>query len=171
MMVGTFSGRKLAQMPPRFGTCRVGEARWSDDAVNLARALLRTVGYDGIAQTEFKRDARDGTFRLMELNTRLWQWHSLARRCGVDLVGMAYAAATGGTPVPATSGPRHDGRRWVPLVPSWRAGRAAGEGRRTLLRQGVGRIEEPILSLRDPVPGARVVAGSLLGLVRRRGRA
>jgi len=169
-LVGTFCGRKLAQMPPRFGTCRVGEARWSDEAVNLARALLVTVGYDGIAQTELKRDPRDGTFRLMELNTRLWQWHSLARRCGVDLVAMAYAGATGGRPRAAQSGPRHDGRRWVPIVPSWRAGRAAGESRRTLLRQSAGLVEEPILSLRDPEPGARVVAGAVLGRIRRRGR-
>ncbi len=168
VLSGTFSGRKLAQMPPRFGTCRVGEARWSDEAVALAQRLLETVGYDGVAQTEFKQDPRDGSFRLMELNTRLWQWHSLARRCGVDLVAMAYRHALGEPVATAASGPRHDGKRWVPVVPSWRSGRAHGESRLHLARQAAGVDEEPILSLRDPVPGMRLLAGTVAGAVKRR---
>ena len=47
--------------------------------------------------------------------------------------------------------------------PRGAAGRAAGESRCTSLRQSAGLVEEPILSLRDPVPGARVLAGAVLG--------
>ena len=39
--LGLFCGRKLVQMPRGFGTCRVGEARWREDAVEQALALLR----------------------------------------------------------------------------------------------------------------------------------
>ena len=104
----------------------------------------------------------------MELNTRLWQWHSLARRCGVDLVAMAYRHALGEPVATAASGPRHDGKRWVPVVPSWRSGRAHGESRLHLARQAAGVDEEPILSLRDPVPGMRLLAGTVVGAVKRR---
>ena len=38
--LGLFCGRKLVQMPRGFGTCRVGEARWRDDVVEQALALL-----------------------------------------------------------------------------------------------------------------------------------
>ncbi len=165
---GVFCGRKLAQMPPRFGTARVAEARFEPEPIELARRLLAELDYRGIAQTEFKRDPRDGTFRLMEVNPRLWQWHSLARRCGVDLVGMAYREAIGGDPGRATSSPRDDGRRWVPTVAHWRSARAHGESRRQALRPLVGLVEEPILSFRDPLPGAKTLAGALVGPLRRR---
>ena len=58
-----FCGRKLVQMPRGFGTCRVGEARWRDDVVEQALALLDALGYHGIAQTEFRLDPRDGALQ------------------------------------------------------------------------------------------------------------
>ena len=88
--LGMFCGRKLLQAPAGVGTCRVGEAVWDDDAVDGALRLLSELGFHGISQVEYKRDARDGSLRLMEVNARLWQWHSLAADCGVDLVGIAY---------------------------------------------------------------------------------
>ena len=93
-------------MPRGFGTCRVGEARWRDDAVEQALALLDELGYHGIAQTEFRQDARDGELRLMEVNPRLWQWHGLARACGVDLPRIAYEDTLGRPPAPVALGPR-----------------------------------------------------------------
>ncbi len=79
--------------------------------MRLGEALLAATGFDGITQIEFKRDPRDGSFRLIEINLRTWQWHSLARRCGVDLVGMCYRHATGEDVADARSGSRHDGLR------------------------------------------------------------
>lgn len=165
---GVFCGRKLAQMPPRFGTARVAEARFDHEPIRLATRLLAELEYRGIAQTELKRDVRDGSYRLMEVNPRLWQWHSLARRCGVDLVGMAYRDAIGGDPGRATSSPRDDGRRWVPTVAHWRSAREHGESRRDALRPLLGLVEEPILSLRDPLPGLKTLVGAALGPVRSR---
>ncbi len=166
--VGTFCGRKLVQRPPIFGTCRVGEARWADEPVAYADQLLRTSGFDGITQIEFKRDPRDGSYRLIEINLRTWQWHSLARRCGVDLVGMCYRTACGEDVGRAISGPRHDGRRWVAAVPHLKAGFAGREGLRDIARPLVGLIEEPVFSLRDPKPGAVQAAGLVVGPVKRR---
>lgn len=166
--VGTFCGRKLVQRPPIFGTCRVGEARWDDAAVAYADALLRTSGFDGITQIEFKRDPRDGTFRLIEINLRSWQWHSLARRCGVDLVGMCYRSACGEPVMRAVSGPRHDGKRWVAAVPHVKAGVANREGVGSIVKPLAGLIEEPVFSVRDPKPGAVQLAGLVVGPVKRR---
>ena len=52
-----------------------------NDAQDVA-AALRAVGFHGISQVEFKRDPRDGVYKLMEINPRLWQWHGLAAACG-----------------------------------------------------------------------------------------
>jgi D-aspartate ligase len=114
--LGIFSGRKLRQTPPGIGTCRVGEAVWVRDAVDAALRLLEAFDYFGLSQVEFKRDPRDGKFKLMEINPRLWQWHGLAAACGVDLPRIAYADLVGETPEQVTmNGER---KRWaITLMP------------------------------------------------------
>ena len=109
--LGVFCGRKLRQTPPGIGTCRVGEAVWVQEIVDGARRLLRSFGYHGLSQVEFKRDARDGRFKLMEINPRLWQWHGLAVACGVDLPRIAYADLTGRERPESTL--QRDGKRWA----------------------------------------------------------
>src|ERR671936_1120007 len=93
--LGVFCGRKLRQTPRGIGTCRVGEAVWVQEIVDDALRLLAAFDYRGLSQVEFKRDPRDGRFKLMEINARLWQWHGLAGACGVDLPRIAYADLTG----------------------------------------------------------------------------
>jgi predicted ATP-grasp superfamily ATP-dependent carboligase len=46
--------------------------------------LLRRIGWRGVASAEYKRDPRDGRFRLMEINGRCYLSHMLATRCGVN---------------------------------------------------------------------------------------
>jgi predicted ATP-grasp superfamily ATP-dependent carboligase len=117
--LGVFSGRKLRQTPRGIGTCRVGEAVWVQDAVDGALRLLEAFGYFGLSQVEFKRDARDGKFKLMEINPRLWQWHGLAAACGVDLPLVAYADLVGKAPPTATM--NGEGKRWaITLLPGER---------------------------------------------------
>lgn len=117
--LGVFSGRKLLQTPPGVGTCRVGEAIWMQDAVDAALRLLAAFGYHGLSQVEFKRDPRDGRFKLMEINPRLWQWHGLATACGVDLPRLAYADLVGEHPEEATM--NSAGKRWaITLLPGER---------------------------------------------------
>jgi predicted ATP-grasp superfamily ATP-dependent carboligase len=173
--LGVFCGRKLLQMPRGFGTCRLGEARWRDDVVEQALAVLRELGHRGIAQTEFRLDERDSRLKLMEVNPRLWQWHSLAAACGVDIPAIAYADALGRPPQPVRSGPDCDGRRWVALAAHLRATRAEGGSATSALRSlGDGTVEAT-LDWRDPLPaavsGAGVVTAPVLrsarGLMRR----
>jgi D-aspartate ligase len=117
--LGVFCGRKLRQTPPGIGTCRVGEAVWVPEVVDAALKLLAAFEYHGLSQVEFKRDERDGRFRLMEINPRLWQWHGLATACGVDLPRIAYADLVG---EPASDAQMNgDGKRWaITLLPGER---------------------------------------------------
>jgi D-aspartate ligase len=117
--LGLFCGRKLRQTPPGVGTCRVGEAVWVEEVVEQGLRLLRELGHTGISQVEFKRDPRDGSYRLMEVNPRLWQWHGLAAACGVDLPRIAYEDLTGKRPDPVSMNGRR--RRWaITLLPGER---------------------------------------------------
>ena len=150
--LGLFSGRKLRQTPPGVGTCRVGEAVWVDEVVDQGLRLLRAVGFHGISQVEFKRDPRDGVYKLMEINPRLWQWHGLAAACGVDLPRIAYRDLLGECPGPARM--NGAGRRWAISVMS---GSPAAFQRPPYV--------DAVFALDDPVPAlaqaARVVRGAL----------
>jgi D-aspartate ligase len=117
--LGVFCGRKLRQTPPGIGTCRVGEAVWVEELVEAALRLLRAFDFHGLSQVEFKRDERDGRYKLMEINPRLWQWHGLAAACGVDLPRIAYADLVGETPEDVRMD--GDGKRWaITLLPGER---------------------------------------------------
>ena len=37
-----------------------------------------------VAELEFKYDARDDTYKLLDVNPRFWTWHSLGAQAGVD---------------------------------------------------------------------------------------
>jgi D-aspartate ligase len=109
--LGLFSGHKLSQTRGFMGSARVGEAVWVGEVVEQGLVLLRALGYHGISQVETKRDPRDGRFKLMEVNPRLWQWHSLAAACGVDLPYIAYRDLVGDPLPPARM--HGDGKRWA----------------------------------------------------------
>ncbi len=96
----------------------------------------------------------------MEVNPRLWQWHGLARACGVDLPRIAYED-TLGRPLPAVrSGPEHDGKRWVAAVAHLRSSHAEGTGLRETLAPLRGRdVVEATFDLRDPLPTLITASG------------
>ena len=109
--LGVFCGRKLRQTPPTVGTCRVGEAIWVQEVVDSGLRFLAALEYRGVSQVEFKRDPRDGRYKLMEINPRLYQWHGLAAACGVDLPLLAYRDLLG-LPCPPVE-MRRGGKRWA----------------------------------------------------------
>jgi D-aspartate ligase len=151
--LGIFCGRKLRQTPPGIGTCRVGEAVWVQQAVDAALMLLRAFGYTGLSQVEFKRDARDGRFKLMEINPRLWQWHGLATACGVDLPRIAYADLVGESPPAAHM--NGSGKRWaITLLP----------GERPALQRPP--YVDAVFAADDPKPGLVHLARVLRSAVR-----
>ena len=131
--LGLFSGRKLRQTPPGVGTCRVGEALWVDEVVDQGLKLLRALSFHGLSQVELKRDPRDGAFKLMEVNPRLFQWHGLAAACGVDLPLIAYRDLTGERVEPVSANGSH--KRWaITLLAGRVACAAAAALRRRRLR-------------------------------------
>ena len=57
---------------------------------NYGSRILKEIGYYGLSEVEFKKDPRDGKYKLLEINARTWLWHSLAIRCGVDFPFLQY---------------------------------------------------------------------------------
>ncbi len=93
---GLFARRRERIFPADFGNssyCRsIALADVSTAIASLDRLLSET-RYRGIFSAEFKRDARTGEFRLLEINTRAWWYVEFAARCGVNVCRMAYQDA------------------------------------------------------------------------------
>ena len=54
----------------------------------IARTILEATKWHGPAQIEFKKDSRDGSYKFIEFNTKLWGTLDLSIKAGVDFPGM-----------------------------------------------------------------------------------
>lgn len=134
-----FTAAKLRSAPPRIGSPRVVRSQHVPEVIEPGRRLLRALGYSGFSCTEFKRDARDGSYRLMEVNGRHNMSSRLAARCGMDFPWLEYRHHVfGERPAPRDF---EDGVYWIDL---------SRDVAHTLLhwrseRYGIARLLEPYL--------------------------
>ena len=98
-----FMLQKLRNFPAHFGVGSCCVSRFEPEILALGRGILGKVGYRGVGSIEFKRDARDGLWKLIEVNARYWQQVALAEACGMNFPLIHYLAATG-QPIPAPTG-------------------------------------------------------------------
>jgi D-aspartate ligase len=108
-----FTARKIRQYPPRFGTTCLAESRWVPEIADTSRRLLAALDYRGLVDVEFKRDPRDGVFKIIEVNARIGLQHQLAAAAGANLPLAAWhdLAGVSGPPAP----PPRDGVKWMIL--------------------------------------------------------
>jgi D-aspartate ligase len=88
-----FARRRKRIYPPDFGnsTSMVSVPLSEvEGAIDSVHRVLAAAEYRGIFSVEFKRDPRDGAFKLLEINSRPWWFVDFAVRCGVDVCRMAY---------------------------------------------------------------------------------
>jgi D-aspartate ligase len=95
---GFFAYRRLREFPQRFGTNSLIESISISNVLFLKETIekyLRSLRYCGIFEAEFKRDQRDGSFKLLEINARSWWQNSFPTKCGINVILMAYLDAIG----------------------------------------------------------------------------
>jgi D-aspartate ligase len=167
-----FPRRRLRIYPPDFGnstsmvSVRLDEVPGAIDAV---RKVLGAVRYRGIFSAEFKRDPRDGLFKLLEVNARPWWFVDFAVRSGVDVCRMAYDDVRGLELPPVENYevgarciyPYYDFFAMQPLL-------ASGEMTYSRWFGEFVRAKQPIGCWDDPVPGLVGVTRVLSAAVRRR---
>jgi D-aspartate ligase len=90
--------RKLRQYPPLYGDSSLHITVEAPEVAALSRSLLRTINYRGFVGVEFKFDARDHTYRLMEVNARTHSSNQLAISAGVDFPWIGYQYLAGFDP-------------------------------------------------------------------------
>lgn len=112
--VAEFTARRSRQYPVDFGyTSTFVEVVEEPELVAAARLLLGSIRHHGLVEIEFKRDPRDGSLKLLDVNPRPWSWFGLASAAGVDLGSMLWEKANGRQPAAATAKP---GTAWMYMV-------------------------------------------------------
>jgi D-aspartate ligase len=152
-----FTKRKIRQYPVGFGTGSYHVTVWDPEVAERGLAFVRGVGLRGLANVEFKRDARNGELKLIECNHRFTAPTELLRLAGLDLAVFVYDQLRGRRP--ATSGAYRDGvRLWLPVedVRAFRQMRRSGD---LTLGQWVASISRPkhtpMFRWSDPQPAVR----------------
>jgi predicted ATP-grasp superfamily ATP-dependent carboligase len=93
--VAFFGHRRLRERPATGGVSVLSESiEPNPEAQRIARALLESVGWHGVAMVEFKVSA-EGTPYLIEVNGRFWGSLQLAIDAGVDFPWLLYQMAVG----------------------------------------------------------------------------
>lgn len=156
-IVATFTSQKLGQVPADFGDGLIVRAARAPELIPLGQRVIRHFGYYGMADIEFKWDARAKLFKLLDINPRPWLWINLLTACGVNLSHAAYLDALD-YPIDPTLFEQHDFQtRWISmrgcLVSLIRSlgTRRHNEELLGLLRHFRGRRIGPLFSMKDPL--------------------
>ena len=87
---GAFVWQKIRQCPKDFGVGSLTKSIHDDSLSSEALKFFREIGYRGVGSLEFKRDERDGEFRLIELNARTWLQNVQATYSGINFPMIQY---------------------------------------------------------------------------------
>lgn len=85
-----FTAQQLRNAPPEFGSPRVVISKHIPEVIEPGRRILKAMGFYGYSCIEFKKDARDGVYKLMEVNGRHNLSSLLAIRCGINFPWIHY---------------------------------------------------------------------------------
>ncbi len=85
-----FTAEHIRNAPPQWGSPRVALSKSIPEIIEPGRKILQAMGFYGYACTEFKKDARDGVYKLMEVNGRHNLSTLLALRCGINFPWLQY---------------------------------------------------------------------------------
>jgi predicted ATP-grasp superfamily ATP-dependent carboligase len=98
-VIASFAHRRIREKPPSGGQSVLCESVAVEPAAAaFAARLLQQMNWEGVAMVEFKRDLRDGSLKLMEINGRFWGSLQLAIDAGVDFPNLLVALRNGAPP-------------------------------------------------------------------------
>lgn len=96
-----FSTQKTRQFPSDFGVGCYMTAEHNPELIDLGRKFFEGIGYTGVGSIEFKKDDKDGLYKLMELNPRFWQQNYQATQAGINFPYINYLDCIGEQVEPA----------------------------------------------------------------------
>jgi D-aspartate ligase len=153
--LASLTARRTRQSPADFGrSSTFVETVTCPEVVEPSLRLLREIRFTGLIEVEYKRDPRDGEMKLLDANPRVWGWHTLCGRAGVDFSNLLWLLVSG-RPVPSTNA--RSGVAWLRVTTDTPTALRELISRRIrardYLRSLLGPHESAIFAWDDPVPG------------------
>lgn len=152
---------RLRQHPMDFGRASTLVRTIEAPAIEeMSVRFLRSIGYYGLVELEYKYDRRDGHTKLLDVNARTWGYHSLGQRAGVDFPYMLFTDQVG-LPQPPTSRTT-PGVTWIRLatdIPTCTRELVAGRLRWRPYLRSLRKLDvESVHARDDPRPGLAEMA-------------
>ena len=127
-----FTGRKLRQSPPFLGIGRVAESTKTEEIIAPSRRILKELSFVGLCALEYKKDPRDGKFKLLEINGRSFMWMGLPIKCGIDFPWIMYNDLVWNKTLPVST--YKAGIKWIHETVDIRRGVQRHNGEKLLTR-------------------------------------
>lgn len=146
--------RRTRQYPVDFGRSSTFVETVDEEHIEEAgKRLVGEMEFTGVIEVEFKRDPRNGLYKLLDVNPRIWGWHTLGSRAGADFSYLLWQLIQGDS-LSEVRG--RAGVRWVRMSTDLAA--AVSEIRhgrlsiRAYLKSLFGPVESAIFAADDPLP-------------------
>jgi D-aspartate ligase len=156
----TLLARRERQHPREFGRAATYVETIELPAIEeLSERFLRKIDYYGLVEIEFKHDARDGQYKLLDVNARTWGFHALGFPAGVDFPYLLFADQLGHSVGRSRGSPGIGWLRAVTDLPTAFVELLSGRLRLTKYLMSLRRTRiESVFSREDPLPSLAEVA-------------
>jgi D-aspartate ligase len=162
--------RRSRQYPTDFGrSSTFVETVEQREVEQLGRDIVGGMRFTGVVEVEFKRDPRTDAFKLLDINPRIWGWHTLGQRAGVDFSYLLWRVTQREFVSSARGRAGVGWRRMSTDLPA--AIKEIWSGRLSVfdyLRSLRGSVESAIFASDDPLPGLLEIPLSAYLIVKRR---
>jgi predicted ATP-grasp superfamily ATP-dependent carboligase len=91
--INFFMHERIREYPTTGGASTFAKSVYSENLRKLGTKLLECLGWSGVAMVEFKKDNKDGNYKLMEINPKFWGSLELSYRAGINFPYLNYLIA------------------------------------------------------------------------------
>lgn len=149
-----FTGRKLRNFPAYFGQASLAVCAENQQVRTTTLEFMKHIGYSGPLDLGYRYDARDGKYKVNDINPRIGSmFRTFVGANGIDVARALYQDMTGQPVVPASA---PEGRKWivedVDLLSSLRYWRDRKFTLREWMNSFSGIREMTFLAADDPLP-------------------
>ncbi len=83
-VVAYFMHERIHEVPPTGGPSAMAKSFYDEELIAAGSRMLRELKWHGVAMVEFKKDVKDGQYKLIEINPKFWGSLGLSIATGVD---------------------------------------------------------------------------------------
>jgi len=107
-----FMHQRIREYPITGGSSTCAKSIYDEKLKNIGLKLLKSLQWHGVAMVEFKKDIRDGEYKLMEINPKFWGSLDLSIACGVNFPKLLVEMALNGDIEPVFNYSKNIFYRW-----------------------------------------------------------